>query len=182
VLAEAPGGEMKKSAWLIMLLTAALAASAFSENLDTDRETMSSALFIKPLSIIEYAKKSYFGMGIESQSALNSMYGLKTIEDYYANAKQFNVNLALGPQVNIGNDFLEGLLIGIYPGLCFTSTDESYAFAPELLGEITYNRILYRNLGVGLYLIADFWRFSSYSIGVKIGYYLPGHNMPHKSK
>ena len=143
-----------------------------STNNRSDVSIKNAAIFIRPFEIYQNIKKVLFGLCIESQSAFNSLWGLRANTDYLFNNTIFDVNLTIGPQINIMNNGLEGLLVGVYPGIKFSENIESFNFLPNLFVECTYNIKMERNWGVGFYISSDLLKSSNLSAGVKIGKYL----------
>ena len=134
---------MRKMMFSILITVSVFSANALNNlmNLDipkNEESIMNSAIFIRPFDMANELKDNLYGLCIEAQSAFSSLWGLRTNEDYLFNQDIFIVNLTLGPQINLTNSILEGLMIGIYPGVQFT-TSNSYYFQPKILAECTYN-------------------------------------------
>jgi hypothetical protein len=167
---------MKKMMTMLLLNVVVFNVFALNvlDNVDkTDKGVIvkNAVLFIRPFDMYSNYKNDLYGICIESQSAFSSLWGLRTNTDYLANENTFKVNLTIGPQINLTNNVLEGLLIGIYPGVEF-STSYSQYFQPKVLAEITYNYNIANNWGVGVYLNADILQMQKLSVGMKIGRYL----------
>jgi hypothetical protein len=149
----------------------AIDASRIGNNISSNKPKLNSAYFIRPIDIYQNANQKLFGMSFEGETAFNNVFSLKAIEDICGNTDVFHVKLLIGPQYNLFENALEGLLVGIYPGFTiepFNETDE-VKWKLMLVGEVTYNLVLTEHLGIGVYLADNLLNIADATVGIKIG-------------
>jgi hypothetical protein len=164
---------------LAVLLAVSIYVHVFAQNKyddnadDLDKPIVNNAaLFIRPIDIYNEFMNGYYGICIESQSAFKSFWGLRANIDFLFNGTTYIENLTIGPQINLSNNILEGVLVGVYPGIQYWMENERYGFSPRLIAECTYNYKMQNNWGYGLYISTDLFDSEYTRFGFKIGKYL----------
>jgi hypothetical protein len=117
------------------------------------------------------ANQQLFGLSFEGQTAFNNVFSLKVIEDICGNTDMFHVKLLIGPQYNVFENAIEGLLFGVYPGIVIDPINETdqVKWKIVLVGEVAFNILTFNHFGVGVYANTNILDIYDVSVGIKIG-------------
>jgi hypothetical protein len=139
----------------------------------SEEKIQNAALFIKPFEMYtSYIDKKY-GVVFEAASAFNSYWGLKTETCFMLGQDELNSSLALGPQLNLTNTAMKGLLIGISPGIEINSYENKIKIDYKIEVEVSFNTIILDRFGIGFYAGYDIYQ-QEVRMGVKAGIFM--HN------
>ena len=165
---------MKKVIAFILCFSCLLPAFCIDYNeIQTNIERnalQNSAFLIDGFKTSKSILEGKYGLCFESQTAFSRKISAKAIEEHYYNVHGFSSSICLGPQINLFNNALEGILVGMYPGFVLNFTDSIGTWRLKWICDVSYNVIAYKNVMIGCSIRKDLLRNEELEVMVKIGF------------
>ena len=171
---------MKRSIAFLMCLSFITCAYSIDlsdkQSIDNGKLVLNSAFLIDGLKTSTSIAEGNYGLCFESQTAFSRIISGKAIEELLFSANGFLSTICIGPQINLQNNALEGLLIGTYPGFILRFNENIGIWRPRWICDASYNTIIYRNIMIGVSIRKDILLNKEVEIGLKIGIAMENSN------
>ena len=134
-----------------------------------DNQIKRFSVFLKISDIATYLQKNLYGISFDSQYAFTKLFGIKADCSLFINKEKNIEMVTIGPQIDISNNYLEGLMLGFYPGFKIEN-DNGNILKLKMAIEAAYDKCLKCNIGIGGYANYDILE-NCIIVGIKLGYY-----------
>lgn len=160
---------MTRARALALLLAPALALASLGQA-GAQAYARNSAFSLRPLEMLKDLEGGGFGLAYEAGTAFQAYGGAKTLGRLSVSQDRIWYRLNIGLQGNPLGQALEGLSLGLYPGIALSLREGVTSYRPSLLVEAGLGWHLGRGILVGAYAMTDLLEARQVSLGARIGY------------
>jgi len=154
---------------VIVLALVLFSIKCFAFDKNSIEYVKNSAFSIDGNKTFKYISEDLYGLSYEVQTAFTYLISGKSLNSYYLFNNGFYSSLCIGPQINLFNNAIEGLLIGTYPGFSVEFNDSEGTWKAIWLCEASFNTII-ENILLGISVSKDLFQINETEITFKVGY------------